>query len=173
MDRIIKTLNVYQDQLVVESKGIYSVEKFIVARRLMYWQVYLHKAALAAENMLVNILRRVRQLVGEKKPVYLDSALQYFLEKYIQPKQLSEESLQQYIQLDDNNIEFAIKQWQFSEDNVLRDLCRRILSRQLLKLEIRRSPFDPDEIHAQRIQVEKHMGFSTEEAEYLVFGGYR
>ena len=171
MDRIIKTLNVYQDQLVVESKGIYSVEKFIVARRLMYWQVYLHKAALSAEFMLVKLLHRVRALVDRGEAVYLDAALAYFFQQRIDPHNLTEETLQQYIQLDDNNIEFAVKQWQYHPDKVVQNLSKRLLSRKLLKLEIQRSPIEPAEIERRQAMVMEHLGYTEEEVPYLVFQG--
>ncbi|MEL6593523.1 MAG: HD domain-containing protein, partial [Bacteroidota bacterium] len=129
IDRIIKILNVYKDKLVCEDKGIYSLEKFVVARRLMYWQVYLHKAAISAESTLVNILKRVRQLVEEGKTVWLDENLAFFFENDISPDDLSDEVIERFIRLDDGDIEFALKKWQFSEDKVLADLCQRIASR--------------------------------------------
>ena len=171
IDRLIKTLNVLDNKLVCESKGIYSVEKFIVARRLMYWQVYLHKAAVAAEYMIVNILDRARYLTQEGKQIFLDQPLTYFFNKTINPKELDTETLEHYIQLDDVSIEFAIKQWQFDSDPVLSDLCKRILSRNLLKVELRDKPIDSKELIPHKELVSSTYNFNDKEASYFVFTG--
>lgn len=171
IDRIIKILNVYQDKLVCEDKGIYSLEKFVVARRLMYWQVYLHKAAIAAESTLVNILRRVRQLVELGQPVWLDENLAFFFENDISPDDLSDEVIERFIRLDDGDIEFALKKWQASEDKVLADLCQRIASRRLLKLSISEDAFSEEIIQQKRLEYSKKAKISLEEAAYFVFSG--
>ncbi|MEL6841882.1 MAG: HD domain-containing protein [Bacteroidota bacterium] len=171
IDRIIKILNVYKDKLVCEDKGIYSLEKFVVARRLMYWQVYLHKAAISAESTLVNILKRVRQLVEEGKTVWLDENLAFFFENDISPDDLSDEVIERFIRLDDGDIEFALKKWQFSEDKVLADLCQRIASRRLLKLSIVEEAFSEEIIQQKRLEYSKKAKISLEEAAYFVFGG--
>ncbi|WNJ17998.1 HD domain-containing protein [Pontibacter sp. G13] len=171
IDRIIKILNVHKDELVCEYKGIYSLEKFIIARRLMYWQVYLHKAAMTAEYLLVNCLKRVRELVEQGEPVFLDENLGYFFHQSISTEDLTQEVLDRFNLLDDNDIDFHLKKWQFSEDRVLSDLCKRILSRNLLKLNMRSNPIDEGELAELRKAWMKHSGCTEEEVKYYVFGG--
>ncbi len=171
IDRIIKTLNVHGDQLVCEDKGIYSLEKFIVARRLMYWQVYLHKTAVAAEHMLVNTLRRARELFDAGEQIYLPENLGFFFENEIDPGNLSEEVLLRYMQLDDNDVDFAIKQWQRSDDPILADLAHRLMNRRLLKIRLQKDPFQPDYIQQLRKKLVKRLEITPEEAEYYVFSG--
>ncbi|MDX2249827.1 MAG: HD domain-containing protein [Bacteroidia bacterium] len=171
VDRIIKILHVADDELVCEDKGIYSIEKFIVARRLMYWQVYLHKAAMAAEHMMVNILRRARFLVESGQKIYLDENLAFFFHNPISPEELTDEVIERFISLDDNDIEYTIKKWQFSPDPVLSDLCRRILSRKLLKIKFAPEPFDPTFVLEKRLAYSRIAGLSPEDAAYYVFDG--
>ncbi len=171
LDRIIKTLNVRDDKLVIEVKGIYSVEKFIVARRLMYWQVYLHKAALSADFMLGNILRRARELFEAGESLFLDDNLGYFFRNPISPENLSDEVLERFIQLDDNDIEFAIKKWQYAEDQVLSELCRRLLNRRLLKLKIRDGSFGKKKLAKLRADAMERFGYSEAASAYFVFSG--
>lgn len=171
IDRIIKTLNVWQNRLVCESKGIYSVEKFIVARRLMYWQVYLHKAALAAEYMMVQILRRARELAEKGVPIFLDEHLGFFLNHPVAPQTLKEEVIHHYIHLDDNSIEYAIKRWQFSSDPVLSELCKRILSRGLLKTTLRDRPFTKEEKAFHEEVLQQHRPFDAHDRSFFVFAG--
>ena len=171
IDRIIKTLNVYEEGLVCEDKGIYSLEKFILARRLMYWQVYLHRAAISAEYTMVNILRRARELYEAGEPLYLDDNLGFFFREKITPGDLNEDVLARYIRLDDNDIEFALKKWQDARDPVLSDLCQRLLSRRLLKLRIYPAPVDPAELADKRQAWARRRGLSEAEAAYYVFTG--
>jgi hypothetical protein len=171
IERIIKILNVYDGQLVCEDKGIYSLEKFVLARRLMYWQVYLHKTAVAAEHMLVNLLRRVRYLVEAGESVPLDDTLGYFFRQRISATELNEEVLDRFVRLDDNDIEFAIKQWQFSSDPVLADLSQRYLSRRLLKIRLQKEPFDPEYVHDLRQRFAKRQRLSEADASNYVFSG--
>ncbi len=171
IDRIIKTLNVYDERLVCESKGIYSVEKFIVARRLMYWQVYLHKAALAAEYMIVNSLKRARELYRNGSSIFVGKPLEYFFNLDIHPKDLTQDVLVRYIQLDDNNIEYAIKQWQYHPDTILSDLCKRLLSRNLLKVNLRNTPFDEEEIRQYQTEAMHNCNYTSEEIDYFVQTG--
>ncbi len=171
IDRITKVLNVMNGKLVVEDKGIYSIEKFIVARRLMYWQVYLHRAAVVGEQMLVNILRRARELFEKGKEIELDPHLGYFFHHHPTGKDLSDEVLAQFIQLDDVTIEYAIKRWQLHEDKVLSELCQRLLSRRLFKMKIAERPLPPTDLrHLQEAYAEKH-GISPHEASYFIFSG--
>lgn len=171
IERIIKILNVYEGQLVCEDKGIYSLEKFVLARRLMYWQVYLHKTAVAAEHMLVNLLRRVRALVNAGQEVYLGENLGFFFRHRISADNLSDEVLDRFIRLDDNDIEFAIKQWQFSSDPVLADLSQRYLSRRLLKIRFQREPFEAELVSEWREKWAKKQHLSKEAASHYVFSG--
>jgi uncharacterized protein len=165
-DRIIKTLTIQGNQLVVEHKGIYSVEKFIIARRLMYWQVYLHKAVISAEYMLVNILKRAKALHKSGVQVWLSQPLQYFFELQMDNTQsLSEEVLSWFVRLDDEDVLFALKQWQFHDDAVLAKLCRGLLHRKLLKTKLQNTPFPADEINRLRSE------FQGQGAEYFIFSG--
>lgn len=170
-DRIIKTLNVYEDKLVVESKGILSVENFIVARRLMYWQVYLHKAALSAEKMMVMILRRARILVEKGESIFLGETLGYFFHHLVDKNSLDAEVLQKFILLDDSDITYALKQWQFSHDKVLATLCKQLLNRQLIKVQLQNEPFSPEIVAEKKQAFCQKTGFSLEEAAYFVFAG--
>ncbi|MEM6763980.1 MAG: HD domain-containing protein [Bacteroidota bacterium] len=171
IDRIIKTLNVYENQLVCESKAIYSVEKFIIARRLMYWQVYLHKAAVAAEYMVVNILKRARQLTegGVTVPIY--GPLAYFFGKEVQKEKIDREIIEKFIQLDDTDIEFAIKQWQFHDDYILSTLCKNVIRRKLLKAHLHNEPVEESRIQELKESLSKRQGFTEEETGYFVFTG--
>lgn len=171
IDRIIKILNVLDDGLVCESKGIYSVEKFIIARRLMYWQVYLHKAAVAAEYMMLNILKRARQLAAEEGPLFLEGPLAYFFRSPVSSTRLNDEVIQQFIRLDDNDIEFHIKKWRHNPDRVLAELCDRLLNRQLLKVKIREKPFGEKKINRYIQRYTEQQGYTFEEARYFVFHG--
>lgn len=171
IDRIIKTLNVYDGKLVGESKGIYSFEKFIVARRIMYWQVYLHKAAMSAERMMVKILQRARALFESGKPIYLDENLRYFFETAISPENLNDEVLHRFIQLDDTDIDFATKKWRKNPDWVLSELCKRLLSRRLIKTRIQDEPVTDERIEQERKAFAAKNGCTIEEAAYFIFAG--
>ena len=171
IERIIKILNVYEGQLVCEDKGIYSLEKFVLSRRLMYWQVYLHKTAVAAEHMLVNLLGRVRTLIAAGEEVFLADNLGFFFRHRICADNLSDEVLDRFVGLDDNDIEFAIKQWQHSSDPVLADLSQRYLSRRLLKIRLQNQPFDPDHVAELRQKWAQKQHLSEEAASNYVFSG--
>jgi uncharacterized protein len=133
-DRIIKMLTVHQNQLAVEEKGIHSIEKFLIARRLMYWQVYLHKTVLSSEQLLVNILKRAKELVRDGQEVFGSPSFQYFLINNIQLTDFdNEECLNHFIALDDYDLLGAIKVWCMHNDMVLRSLSKRLVNRNLLK----------------------------------------
>lgn len=171
IDRITKVLNVLDEKLVVEDKGIYSIEKFIVARRLMYWQVYLHRAAVVSERMLVNILRRARQLVESGEEIFLDPNLGFFFKNHIGPDDLNQDILHRYISLDDVSVEYSLLQWANSEDKILSELCRRLIGRNLLKMKVSMEPFEKAHILSlQKAFAEKNQ-FSMEEASYFIFTG--
>lgn len=169
-ERIIKTLYVVNNQLVVEEKGIYSVEKFIVARRLMYWQVYLHKTAVTAETMLVNILKRVRFLFQNQKIHWIDDNLAYFLS--LNPMQeIDDETVGRFINLEDMNILYAVQQWRYEKDKVLSDLCSRLLSRKFFKLQMQSIPFTEKTIKNKKSFFQQKYQLSEEDIPYYVYTG--
>lgn len=135
IDRILKTMRVHKGNIVIEKKGIYAIENYILARRLMYMQVYLHKTVLSADKLLRSIFSRVRYLILKEAELYHPSpALQYFLEKKPNAKkEITEEVIQKYLQLDDSDVYQSIKYWQYADDPVLADLCRRFQSRSLFR----------------------------------------
>jgi HD superfamily phosphohydrolase len=169
-ERILKMLDVVDDQLVVEEKGIYSIEKFIVARRFMYWQVYLHKTVLSAEFMLVNTLRRAQVLARSGASLHCSPALHYFLYNQVKQEELiaKPEALQHYASLDDFDIAAALKVWQHHDDRVLSILATNLVNRSLFKIEIQRAPFSQDRIINEVERIATKQGFTKEEAEYFV-----
>jgi HD superfamily phosphohydrolase len=169
-ERILKMLDVVEDQLVVEEKGIYSIEKFIVARRFMYWQVYLHKTVLSAEFMLVNALRRAQELARAGMSLHCSPALHYFLYNQVKQEDLisKQEALQHYASLDDFDIAAALKVWQNHEDRVLATLAKQLVNRRLFKIEIQRTPIDEQRLNNERERISAKYGFSKEESEYFV-----
>ncbi|MBL0016602.1 MAG: HD domain-containing protein [Bacteroidetes bacterium] len=170
--RIIKTLNVVDDRIVVESKGIYSVEKFIVARRLMYWQVYLHRAVLAGEYMIVNILKRAKELMYGNHKLWKTEALEFlFGQNTLLEPTITPEIIQRYIELDDNDIMVAIKQWRHSGDKVLEILCDNLLQRKLLKARLQDTPFPEAKIQELRADYRRRLGLNDQEIKYFVFSG--
>jgi HD superfamily phosphohydrolase len=169
-ERILKMLDVVDDQLVVEEKGIYSIEKFIVARRFMYWQVYLHKTVLSAEFMLVNALRRAQVLARSGASLHCSPALYYFLYNQVKQEELIDkpEALQHYASLDDFDIAAALKVWQHHDDRVLSILATNLVNRSLFKIEIQREPFSQERIINEIERIATKRGFTREEAEYFV-----
>lgn len=169
-DRIINMLTVVDDELVVEEKGIYSIEKFILARRLMYWQVYLHKTVLAADHMLSNILRRAKLLGEEGAGLYGAPPLLRFLKEPVRGQNiLCEEScLESFSQLDDFDIFNAMKAWSGHPDPVLSLLCERLVNRKLFRSELKNRPFDREYISAMRKLVAGTFRISDEETKYFV-----
>ena len=139
-DRLIVMMNVKNDELVIEQKGIYSVEKFLIARRLMYWQVYLHKTGLVAENMLVNVLKRAKYLAEKGHELYASNSLNYFLYHQIDQNNFTKDTLAKFSKLDDYDILSAIKEWTNHSDRVLSLLSKMIVNRKLLKIEIQKNP---------------------------------
>lgn len=151
-DRIIKMLNVVDDKLVIESKGIYSIEKFLVARRLMYWQVYLHKTALAAEQMLVHLLKRAKQLIANGEELFGPTHLLYFMKykPHIEDFHNNEEVLSNFTMLDDDDFMCSIKSWTNHPDIILSTLAKGFVNRQLWRIRISETPFKPE--HIQQIK---------------------
>jgi len=159
-DRIIHMLNVSEGNLVVEEKGIYSVEKFLVARRLMYWQVYLHKTVIASDAMLISILQRARQLAMAGSTLGTYHPLMHFLFKDVNASNFDNEALDLFLALDDIDIMSSLKQWQFHEDKILSVLCGRMLNRQLPKIKIGLEPITDEMFTLVTQQAENLFGIS-------------
>ncbi len=169
-DRIIKMLTVYNGELMVEEKGIYSIEKFLVARRLMYWQVYLHKTVLAAEKMLVKITERVRDIFDKNDSLLrTGTAADYFFSEF--DGKMNEKALQYFLRLDDFDYMHAIKTWSFHPDVVLCTLCNGILDRKLLKIKLEAQPFIKEEVHQKLQNICQKLHIDEQQAEYLCFTG--
>lgn len=169
-DRILKMLIVVDGQLMIEEKGIYSVEKFLVARRQMYWQVYLHKTVLSAEKMLVKILERARSLyTSTDAAMQTGSALDYFLGTF--NGTMDAHALAQFCALDDHDIMHAIKRWSAHPDKVLSLLCSRFLSRQLYKTTIQSEPFLPATIAAKQKESLDAFNVDASEVDFVCFTG--
>ncbi|MCX6281745.1 MAG: HD domain-containing protein [Bacteroidetes bacterium] len=169
-DRIINMLTVCDDELVVESKGIYSIEKFIIARRLMYWQVYLHKAVLAADQMLVNILKRAKYLGETEKNIPSTPALRYFLTHDTGKEDFHKDPacLERFALLDDFDVVTSIKLWMDHPDKVLSTLCRCLINRNLFRMEMQNEAFDPDYILRITESTRKQYGLTAEETSFFV-----
>jgi len=170
-ERLITMLNVVEDQLVVEEKGIYSVEKFLVARRFMYWQVYLHKTGLAAEQLLTRILKRAKELVSLGENLQCSEPLLYFLKTERKGAQFNDKALSIFSQLDDYDIVSAMKAWQNHEDFVLSNLCEMIINRNLLKIKIKNKPIKASDLVVHSEALMKTYNISKPEADYFVFHG--
>ncbi len=171
-DRIIKMLTVVDDKVVVEQKGIYSIEKFLVARRLMYWQVYLHKTVLSAENMLVNILRRAKELVGKYHyHLFATPSLEFFLKNEITKDEFksNHSALQHFVNLDDNDIIACIKVWTNCDDFVLSTLCKNFINRKLFKIVIQKNPISSKDIKViKNIAKRKYSHLKNDELNYFI-----
>jgi len=170
-DRIIEMLNVHNGQLVVEEKGIYSIEKFITSRRLMYWQVYLHKTVVGAEFMLIKILERAKELTRNGEQLFASPALAFFLNHTIDKASFEEnpEVLHYFAQLDDYDIMGAIKVWMHHPDKILSLLSEKLVNRKLLKVEVSREPFGPDRIALERELAADLLDIPLEDTQYVVF----
>jgi len=169
-ERIIKMLDVNNNELVVEEKGIYSIEKFLMARRLMYWQVYLHRTVLCAEFMLMSALRRAKELAQSGKEVFTTPALSTFIHESLdRTKFFADDAiLDQFCELDDSDVLCSLKVWQHHEDFVLREFSRRIIHRDLFRIELRPDAFDARETEQLTAACAKHFDISKEEADYFV-----
>lgn len=170
-DRIIKMLNVVNNQLVIEEKGIYSIEKFIIARRLMYWQVYLHKTVLSAENMLVKILQRAKELANQGVELFCSPAFHYFLYNNFSKKDFikNHQHVDQFSKLDDYDIFGAIKVWVEHEDKVLSYLCSSLINRKLYKVEIQNQPISKKVIDSKRKLFASRFSETGHLLDYFVF----
>ena len=167
--RLIKMLNVVDDHLVIEAKGIYSVEKFLIARRLMYWQVYLHKTSVAAEQLLIKILDRAKQLAREGVELFCPPALHYFLYQHMTGDLFAQDSyaLQQYALLDDSDILSAIKAWQNQPDTTLRLLAEAFINRRLFKGRLLEQPLTAAEHEQLQQQYATQFGISKQDAKFF------
>jgi hypothetical protein len=170
-ERIIEMMNVHNDEIVVEQKGIYSIENFIVARRLMYWQVYLHKTVLCVEQMMIKAVERVKYLMQQGHELDASPALKFFLQNKVRLKdfETNPQVLDLYSQLDDVDIISAFKYWQHSTDKVLRILSTAILERKLFKIEISDKAFSYTKLRALNKKAMQQFGLNEEETGYLVF----
>lgn len=170
-ERLITMLNVVNDELVIEEKGVYSIEKFLVARRFMYWQVYLHKTGIVAEELLVRVLKRAKELAKLKTDLNTSQALRLFLENDITLNQIDGEVLNAFAQLDDFDIVSALKGWQLHPDFVLSTLSKMIINRNLLKIKIRNKKFDKSTETKLLNELMIHHRITPNEASYFVFQG--
>ncbi|QUB77041.1 MULTISPECIES: HD domain-containing protein [Prevotella] len=168
--RIIKMLNVVDDSLVVESNGIYSIENYLTSRRLMYWQVYLHKTTVGCENVLINALHRAKQLAREGVELFASPALRYFLYNDVTADSFQKEdkALDNYIALDDNDIWSALKVWQQHEDKILSLLSSNIINRKIFKVEVREEEPKEEEINHLKQEISKRYDVSLADCHHLV-----
>lgn len=169
IDRIIELLNVHNGMLVVEEKGIFSIESFLHARRLMYWQVYLHKTSVSAERMLVNLIRRAQYLSYAEDSLTASEPLKLFLRQNYTLAEFSTQPdlLETFGQLDDSDIWGAIKLWRDHPDEILSGLCNRLLIRELFQISLRVDPIKKTEIESVRQAVHQSFGILRKDANYL------
>ncbi|MBR5698923.1 MAG: HD domain-containing protein [Prevotella sp.] len=168
--RIIKMLNVVDDRLVVEQKGIYSIENYLTSRRLMYWQVYLHKTTVAYEKTLVNLLRRAKHLAQQGEEVFATPALRYFLYNDVDAKTFEEDpqALANYELLDDNDIWASVKAWMSHSDRVLSILAHDLAERKIFRVEVSENPFDQDRVRSLQQQLADVYEVSFDDAAFLI-----
>lgn len=170
-ERLIQMMNVEDDVLVIEEKGIYSVEKFLVARRLMYWQAYLHKTSVVAELILTKILKRAKELVHKGISVEASVPFKYFLENKVTLTEFNKQILKKFSYLDDYDVLSAIKSWQFHQDKVLSKLCTMIINRDLLKINMFDDKPNKELITNYRNKLMTLNNLTEKESEYFVFKG--
>ena len=174
VDRIIKLLNVVDGKLVVDQKGIYSIEKFLVARRIMYWQVYLHKTVISAEFLLMNVLTRAKSLAQHGHSLFASPPLRKFLVHNYDASSFERDSslLDLFAELDDYDILGAIKVWRHEKDPALRLLCSWVLNRDLYKIELHNQPIDKQELQVLKETYKKKLNLGNDELKYFVFAGH-
>lgn len=172
-DRIIRMLNVSEDRLVVDEKGIYSVEKFLIARRMMYWQVYNHRTVVSAEKLLTSLLVRSREVTAAGHRLFASPALAWFLEPRHNMAAREERAalVGHFTALDESDIISATKVWMNCGDRVLEDLCRRFVNRDLLGIELQRTPFEPDRVRETGRRAREVLGLKDDEVKYFVNTG--
>lgn len=172
-DRIIKMMHIKNDQLVVEEKGIYSIENFLSARRLMYWQVYLHKTTVSAEKMMINLIQRAKDLKLSGEKLISSPALNYFLieNRGFSDFKTNPDTLTMYSQLDDYDIWGGLKFWQHSSDYVIKSISRMFLARNLFKVTLSSRPFSPDEIEGWKSKTLMKLGVPEQDLKYFFTHG--
>jgi len=177
-DRIIRMLNAVNDRLVIDEKGIYSLEKLFIARRLMYWQVYMHKTVITSENLLVNVLKRAKYLAMSGNEIFATPALKFFLYNNIGPEELNGTGIftpgiiaTNFMRLDDTDILVSAKYWIDSNDKVLADISDRLINRKLLAIEIQNEPFPGDRVKLMKERTVAMMKIGPEDVNYYVFTG--
>ena len=168
--RIIKMLNVVNDTLVVDQKGIYSLENYLTTRRLMYWQVYLHRTCVAYEKVLVNMLTRAKDLIKAGQDVFASPSLHYFLSNDVDAQWFSEhpEALRNYEELDDSDIWSAMKVWKHHEDKILSTLATDMLDRRIFKVEVHEDPISEERIEGLHHKIAQQLDIPVEDAHYLM-----
>jgi len=170
-DRIIKMLDIANDEPVIEAKGIYSIEKFLIARRLMYWQVYLHKTVLSAEHMLIQIIKRAKYLMKNGVNLFTTDPYKIFLSRDIKKEDFSSnpQYLEAFAEIDDYDVFTSIKVWANHNDKILSILCSNIVNRQLFRTKIQNTSFRPEHIEQTRAAVMKLYDIDYEDSKYFVF----
>jgi uncharacterized protein len=175
-DRIIRMLNVVNDSLVMDEKGIYSLEKFLIARRLMYWQVYMHKTVLSSESLLIKVLKRAKESAMQGADLFATPALRFFLYNNIGPEELSATGVftpgliaSNFTRLDDTDILASAKYWADHDDPVLSDLSGRLMTRNLFAVELQNDPFSGDRINELKDRAIKHMKIYQEMTDYYIY----
>ena len=171
-ERLLDMMEVVDNGLAIEAKGIYSVESFLVARRIMYWQVYMHKTVLSAEYTLMKILQRAK-LINQQRTLPATPALSFFLKNQLDFNDIPDKefALEQFCKLDDFDVMTAVKMWCDDEDRVLSELCKRLTSRHLFKIEMQDDEFDPNYIEEIKQRIMRYYGWSAEEADYMLLHG--
>jgi HD superfamily phosphohydrolase len=170
-ERLISMMNVVDGELVMEEKAIYSVEKFLMARRFMYWQVYLHKTGIVAEQLLIRILKRAKLLLERGVQLHCSPVFLFFMEHKITKANFDSDVLNKFAQLDDIDVLSAIKEWQDHEDFVLAHLCRMVINRTLLKIKLKKRPIAKELLLKYTHEFMEANKVSEQESEYFVFTG--
>ncbi len=170
-DRLIQMLNVMDDVLVMEEKGIYSIEKFLMARRLMYWQAYLHKTSLVAELTLTKTLQRAKELLQKGIEIECSRPLKYFMEHKVTLENFSNDDLNMFALLDDSDIVSALKNWQFHNDFILSSLSNMIINRDLSKIKLHSEKFPKEVLEEMTSRFAKDKNITEQEAKYFIFKG--
>jgi HD superfamily phosphohydrolase len=174
LERIISMLDVHDDKLVIEAKGIYSIEKFLISRRLMYWQVYLHKTVLSAENVLMQIFRRAKYLARNGEKLFASPSLSFFLENPVDYSLFTSENtevLNHFAMLCDGDVESAASVWISHPDKILSLLSKMLVYRILPRTELSATPFPENKIEEKRYAVKRMFGLSDEESDFFVISG--
>jgi HD superfamily phosphohydrolase len=167
-NRIIEMMVVVDDQLAFEEKSLYSIEKFLMARRLMYWQVYLHKTSLSAEFLLTRVLERVRFCYQNGKEPQTSESLHFFLSQDDMNRSLNNEQLNKFLQLDDSDVIQGLKTWQKDDDKVLSKISSMLINRNLLKIKVQNVPFKSNQVD-EKYQRLRKQGLSEEDFKFFVF----